>query len=88
MTSSEPCERVPTHYVGRNPKIRENVWQSGMGRLTTIHLSLIFGFFKCVPFRPTALKLGCVTNFDMLIFVMDSFLWLMKFNLCELAAAM
>ena len=24
---------------------------SGMGRPTTIHLSLIFGFFKCLPFR-------------------------------------
>ena len=24
---------------------------SGTGRLTAIHLSLIFGFFKCLPFR-------------------------------------
>ena len=25
--------------------------KSGMGRLTTIHLSLIFGVFKCLPFH-------------------------------------
>ena len=25
-------------------------WQSGMGRLTTIHVSLIFRFFKYLPF--------------------------------------
>ena len=44
-----------------------------MAVLTTIHLSLIFGFSKCLPFRvfrPTALKLGCITNFDMLFLVM------------------
>ena len=38
--------------------------------LTVIHLSLIFGFFyhsACV--WPTALKLGCLTNFDMLFLV-------------------
>ena len=45
-----------------------------MGRLTTILLSPIFGFFTnvyhfaCVG--PTALKLGCITNFDMLFLVM------------------
>ena len=49
-------------------------WQSGMGRLTTIHLSLLFSSFSnvyhfaCV--WPTALKLGCITNFDMLFLVM------------------
>ena len=37
-------------------------------------------YFTCV--WPTALKLGCITNFDMLFLVIGSFLWLMKFNLC------
>ena len=48
--------------------------QSGMGRLTTKHLALIFRFFKCLPLPPcvwpAALKLGCVTNFDMLSLMM------------------
>ena len=36
-----------------------------------IHLSLIFGVFECLPFRVcTALKLGCITNLDMLFLVM------------------
>ena len=34
---------------GRHLK-NQLIWQSGMGRLTTIHLSLIFGFYKCLPF--------------------------------------
>ena len=44
-----------------------------MGRLTTIHLSLIFGFFNVYHFAcvwPTALKLGCTSNFDTLFLVM------------------
>ena len=44
-----------------------------MGRLTTIHLSLIFGFsnvYHSACVCPTALKLGCITNFDMLFLVM------------------
>ena len=47
--------------------------QAWVDPLTTIHLSLIFGVFKCLSFCifwPTALKLGCITNFDMLSLVM------------------
>ena len=54
---------------------RQMYWQSGVGRLTTIHLSLFLRFFfpnvyhsMCV--WPTALKLGCITDFDMLFLVM------------------
>ena len=41
---------------------------------TIIHLSLIFGFsnvyhFACV--WPTALKIGCISNFDVLFLVME-----------------
>ena len=42
--------------------------------LSYIDLSLIFGVFKCLPFHlsvwPTALKLGSITNFDILFLVM------------------
>ena len=42
--------------------------------LTAIHLSLIFGFIKCLYHSacvwPTALKLGCVSNLDTLFLVM------------------
>ena len=43
-----------------------------MDRLTTIYLSFIFGFsnvYHSAYVWPTALKLGCVTNFDMLLFI-------------------
>ena len=43
----------------------------GMGRLTTIYLSLIFRFFKCLPFHECAgLKFGCITNFYTLFLIM------------------
>ena len=51
----------------KNPKIRDKCM---VVCLTAIHLSLILGFFQMsvVPrvFWPTALKLGCMTSFDML----------------------
>ena len=54
-------------------KRQNNVWQSGMGRLTTI-LCLLFSGFSNVCHSacvwPTALKLGCIANFDMLFLVM------------------
>ena len=42
-----------------------------MGRVTTIHLSRAFQM-SAIPrvFGPTALKLGCITNSDMLFLVM------------------
>ena len=42
-------------------------------QLTAIHLSRIFGFqifAHSAFFWPTALKLGCITNFDRLFFIM------------------
>ena len=53
---------------------RENETIMGTGRLATIHFCLLFSGFSndyhsaCV--WPTALKLGCVTSFDMLFPVM------------------
>ena len=52
------------------------LWQLGLGRLTYICL-LFSGFsnvyhFACV--WPTALKLGCITNFDMLRFLVMGFI--------------
>ena len=46
-----------------------------MGGLAAIHLSFIFRFLECLPFHvwPTALKLGCITNFDMHFFGMHFF---------------
>ena len=42
--------------------------------LPVIHLSLILGFYKCLPFHGFlanwALKLGCSANFDILFLVM------------------
>ena len=58
-----------------NPIDLMQIWRLliSVGRLITIHLSLIFGFFKVyhsVRVWPTALKLGCITNFATLFLVM------------------
>ena len=57
--------------------------------LTAIHLSLIFVFFNSACVWPTALKLGCVINIDMLFLVMgfisliDKILCLTVVNTCH-----
>ena len=38
-------------YLKKTFEKPENKRQMYLGRLTAIHLSLIFGFFKCLPFR-------------------------------------
>ena len=40
------------------------------GLTATLHLSLVFGFFKCQPLR-VLLKLGCISNFNMLFLVSE-----------------
>ena len=49
-----------------------------MGRLTTIHLSLILGFFKCLPFR-VCLTNSSETALAVLLIYTRSFSWWVHF---------
>ena len=69
----------------KNPKIRDKGMTVSPPKPyyhTFVSYFQVFEMSTISRVWPTALKLGCVTNFDMLFLVMGSFLWLMKFNLC------
>ena len=66
----------------KNPKIRDKYVTVRLGwtHLSLISVSSNVSHFACV--WPKALKLGSITNVNMLFLMMDSLVWLVILSLC------